>query len=78
MSQHQTAPLLYAQLTSFGIRACVTSAHTRVQLPEHRSSRTSTRHKHYSTTAAHDASRQGTPVPQLLGRFSEIERLNWV
>jgi hypothetical protein len=37
-----------------------------------------TRHKHSSTTAAHDASQQGAPVSQLLGRFSEIEDLNRV
>ena len=36
ISQHPTAPLLYAQLTSAGTPACATSAHTRVQLPEHR------------------------------------------
>jgi hypothetical protein len=36
ISQHPTAPLLYAQLTSAGIPACATSAPTRVQLPKHR------------------------------------------
>jgi hypothetical protein len=40
--------------------------------------RTCTRHKHWSTAAAHDASQQETPVSQLLGRFSEIQHLNRV
>lgn len=77
LSQHPTVPLLYPQLTSVGIRACVTGARTRVQLPERRTKTNArTTHKHRSTLAAHDASQNAAPVSQLLGRFSEIEDLN--
>ncbi len=37
--------------------------------------RTPTRHRHCSTTAVHDASQQGSPVSQVLRRFSGIAHL---